>query len=112
MIVLALNTTGKLVLLAALLETDYGRKTTTKGKVYSRYVELTRQAGVEPVTPRRVLDVIKALAEEGILWTTTRSFGRHGRTSVIKLLSQPGELCQALTEDLEVGELAEEICRG
>jgi Cdc6-like AAA superfamily ATPase len=110
MVVLTLNTTEKLILLATMIETDYGKKPTIKGKVYNRYVELSRQAGVEPVTPRRVLDVIKVLAKEGILWITTRSFGRYGRTTLVKLLYNPGELCQGLTEDLLVGEVAERIC--
>jgi cell division control protein 6 len=111
MITLALNTTEKLVLLAAMVETGYGRGTATKGRVYSRYVELSRQAGVEPVTPRRVLDAIKALAGEGILWAKVASLGRYGRTTLVKLLHNPGELCQELVEDLLVGEVAERICR-
>jgi Cdc6-like AAA superfamily ATPase len=112
MIVLTLNTTEKLVLLAAIVETDYGKKPTTKGKVYRRYVELSKLAGVEPVTPRRVLDVLKSLAGMGILWVKAHSFGRYGRTTVVKLLAPPQALCQELTEDLLVGELAEGICKG
>jgi len=110
MITLTLNTTEKLVLLAAMVETGYGRGTATKGRVYSRYVELSRQAGVEPVTPRRVLDAIKALAGEGILWAKAVSLGRYGRTTLVKLLHNPGELCRELAEDLLVGEVAERIC--
>jgi cell division control protein 6 len=109
-ITLTLNTTEKLVLLAALVETSYGRGMATKGKVYSRYAELSRQAGVEPVTPRRVLDAIKALAGEGILWAKAVSLGRYGRTTLVKLLHNPGKLCRELVEDLLVGEVAERIC--
>jgi len=109
-ITLTLNTTEKLVLLAALVETGYGRRTATKGRVYSRYVELSRQAEVEPVTPRRVLDAIKILAGEGILWAKAASLGRYGRTTLVKLLHSPGELCRELVEDLLVGEVAERIC--
>ena len=110
MITLALSTTEKLVLLATMVETGYGRRTATKGRVYSRYVELSRQAGVEPVTPRRVLDAIKALAGEGILWAKATSLGRYGRTTLVKLLHSPGGLCRELVEDLVVGEVAERIC--
>jgi Cdc6-like AAA superfamily ATPase len=107
-----MNATEKLVLLAALIETDYGRRPATKGKVHRRYAELSRLAGVEPVTPRRVLDVLKNLAGMGILWIKATSLGRYGRTTLVKLLAPPQALCQELTEDLLVGELAEEICRG
>ena len=110
MITLMPSTAEKLVLLATLVETGYGRGTATKGRVYSRYVELPRQAGVEPVTQRRVLDAVKALAGEGILWAKAVSLGRYGRTTLVKLLHSPGELCRELVEDLLVGEVAERIC--
>jgi len=112
MIVPTLNTTEKLVLLAALIETDYGRRPVTKGRVYMRYMELSRLAGMEPVTPRRVLDVLKSLAGMGILWIKATSLGRYGRTTLVKLLAHPASLCQELAEDLLIGELAEGICRG
>ncbi len=112
MIVLTLNTTEKLVLLAVMVETEYGKKPTTKGKVYRRYTELSRLAGVEPVTPRRVLDVLKALARMDTISVKVHSFGRHGRTSIVVLLQPSASLCQDLIEDLVVGEMAEELCRG
>jgi len=107
-----LSTTEKLLLLAIMVETDYARKVTSMGKVYARYVELSKLADIEPVTRRRVLDVIKYLAKTGILWTRVDSFGRYGRTTLIKLLAPPTSLCQELAEDLLIGELAEGICRG
>jgi cell division control protein 6 len=106
-----LSTTEKLVLLAVMVETGYGVKVAHTGKVYARYVELSKLAGVEPVTQRRVLDVIKYLAKTGILWTRVSSSGRHGRTTVVKLLAPPATLCPVLVEDLLVGEVAEEVCR-
>jgi Cdc6-like AAA superfamily ATPase len=112
MCVLTLSTTEKLVLLAVMVETEYGKKPTTKGKVYRRYVELSKLAGMEPVTPRRTLDVLKNLAGMGILWVKVHNFGRYGRTTVVKLLAPPASLCQELAEDLLIGELADGICRG
>jgi cell division control protein 6 len=94
-----------------MVETDYARKVTSMGKVYRRYVELSKLANIEPVTQRRIQDVIKNLAEMGVLWTRVDSFGRYGRTTLIKLLAPLQALCQELTEDLLVGEIAEEICK-
>jgi cell division control protein 6 len=105
-----LSSTEKLILLAVMVESEYGRKLTTKGKVYRRYVELSKMAGIEPITQRRALDVLKALAREGILWVKVDSFGRYGRTTVVKLLAPPQALCQEIVEDLLVGEVAEEVC--
>jgi len=112
MSVLALNTTEKLLLLAIVVETDYARRATSMGKVYARYVELSKLCNVEPVTRRRVLDIFKALAREGVLWVKVTSLGRYGRTTLVKLLAPPVSLCQELAEDLLVGEVAEEVCRG
>jgi Cdc6-like AAA superfamily ATPase len=109
---LVLSTTEKLVLLAVIVETGYGSRPASTGKVYARYVELSKLAGIEPVTQRRVLDVLKNLAGSGILWTRVNNLGRYGRTTVVKLLAPPNKLCQELVEDLAIGEVAEEVCRG
>jgi cell division control protein 6 len=111
MYVLVLSTTEKLLLLAIMVETDYARKVTSMGKVYRRYTELSKLANIEPVTQRRIQDVIKNLAGMGVLWTRVDSFGRYGRTTVVKLLAPPVTLCPTLVEDLLVGEVAEEVCR-
>jgi cell division control protein 6 len=110
-VVLQLNLTGKLVLLAVIVETGYGRRLAGTGRIYRRYAELSRLVGVEPVTQRRVLDVLKDLAKEGVLWAKVGNLGRHGRTTVVKLLALPATLCPVLVEDLLVGEVAEEVCR-
>jgi cell division control protein 6 len=107
-----LSTTEKFVLLAVLVETSYGMRVTHTGKIYARYVELSKLANIEPVTRRRVLDIVKYLAKTGILWTRVDSFGRYGRMTVVKLLAPPASLCQELTEDLLVGEIADGVCRG
>jgi cell division control protein 6 len=106
-----LSLTEKLLLLATLIETNHGRKPTTMGRLYRRYVELSKLTGIEPVTQRRILDVLKALAKTGILWVRVDSFGRYGRTTLVKLLAHPASLCQEIVEDLLVGEVAEEVCR-
>jgi Cdc6-like AAA superfamily ATPase len=108
----SLSSTEKLVLLAVMIETDYGRKPTTTGKVHRRYVELSKLVDIEPVTQRRALDVLKSLAGMGIIWVKATSLGRHGRTTVVKLLAPPASLCQELIEDMLVGEIADGVCRG
>jgi len=106
-----LNLTEKLVLLATIVETEGGRRLSHTGKVYRRYVELSKLANIEPVTSRRIYDILRNLANEGILWTRVSNLGRYGRTTVVKLLAPPNTLCSVLVEDLAVGALAEEVCR-
>jgi cell division control protein 6 len=108
----SLSLVEKLVLLAVMVETEFGHRPSHTGKVYRRYAELSKLSNIEPVTSRRFYDVLRSLADEGILWVRTQSFGRYGRTTLIKLLAPPASLCQEITEDLLVGELAEGICRG
>jgi Cdc6-like AAA superfamily ATPase len=107
-----LNLTEKLVLLAIMVETGYGRRYATTGRVYRRYAELSKLCDMKPVTQRRVYGVVRNLAREGLLWARAGSFGRYGRTTVVKLLVPPSTLCPVLVEDLTVGEVAEEVCRG
>jgi Cdc6-like AAA superfamily ATPase len=104
------SSTEKLVLLATIIETGHGRRPACTGRVYARYVELSKLCKVKPVTRRRVLDILKNLAGSGILWVRVGNLGRHGRTTLIKLLAPPASLCQDLVEDLVVGEVAEEVC--
>ena len=67
---------------------------------------------MEPITRRRVLDVIRDLAGMGVLQARVESFGRHGRTTVVRLLAPPAALCRDLSEDLLAGRVAEETCGG
>jgi Cdc6-like AAA superfamily ATPase len=106
-----LNLTEKLVLLAIMIETGYGRRYATTGRVYRRYVELSKLCDMKPVTQRRVYGVVRNLAKEGLLWARAGSFGRYGRTTVVKLLAPPSILCPTLVEDMIVGAMAEEVCR-
>jgi Cdc6-like AAA superfamily ATPase len=107
----ALNLTEKLLLLAIIVETGYGSRPTSTGKVYARYAELARLHKVKPITMRRLQDVLKGLAKTGILRVRVQSFGRYGKTSIIVLRQPPHSLCLTLIEDLIIGEAAEEVCK-
>ncbi len=67
---------------------------------------------MEPVTGRRVRDVLRSLADMGVLQARVESFGRHGRATVVRLLAPPAALCRELSEDLLAGRVAEEACGG
>jgi len=107
-----LSLVEKLALLAVMVETEFGRRPSHTGKVYRRYAELSKLCDVKPVTLRRISDVLKGLAREGVLYVRVHSFGRYGRTSLVKLLQPPHKLCTTLAEDLLIGEMAEEVCAG
>jgi len=76
----------KLVLAAIyLLSRDGGTKLITTGLVYDKYKELVSRIGMEPVTSRRISDVINELDVVGIINARVISLGRYGRTKVVSI---------------------------
>jgi cell division control protein 6 len=76
----------KLVLAAVfLLSRDSSVKTITTGLVYDKYRELVAKIGIEPVTSRRVTDILNELDVSGIINARVISLGRYGRTKVIEI---------------------------
>ncbi|UNQ72549.1 Cdc6/Cdc18 family protein [Infirmifilum sp. NZ] len=76
----------KLVLAAIyLLSKDGGTKLITTGLVYDKYKELVSKIGMEPVTSRRISDVINELDVVGIINARVISLGRYGRTKVVSI---------------------------
>lgn len=76
----------KLVLASIyLLARGGGSKFITTGLVYDKYKELAGKVGIEPVTSRRVSDILNELDVVGIINAKVISLGRYGRTKVISL---------------------------
>ncbi len=90
----------KLVLLSIyMLEKDRVKNITT-GLIYNRYSELARTLGVEPVTQRRVSDIINELDMLGVINARVVSLGRYGRTKIINLSVSERSVREGLQEDL------------
>ena len=76
----------KMVLAAVyLLSRDGSTKTITTGLVYDKYKELAAKIGIEPVTSRRITDILNELDMSGIINARVISLGRYGRTKVIEI---------------------------
>ncbi len=91
------------VLYATLLLPPNGTKIET-GMVYGRYVEVCKASNLEPLTQRRVSDLIAELDMLGIIRAEVKSKGRYGRTREIYVNLEP-DLMNRLVEILK-GELA------
>jgi len=90
----------KLVLLSIyLLERD-GVKNLTTGVIYNKYVEISRMMGIDPVTQRRISDIINELDMSGIVNARVVSLGRYGRTKVIRLSTSIKNIEEGLQDDL------------
>jgi cell division control protein 6 len=76
---------SKLVLFGVyiLVRADISRAIT--GEIYETYCELCEQAGLTPLTQRRVSGLINELDVLGLLNTQVVSMGRYGRTKKIRL---------------------------
>ncbi|MCD6324558.1 MAG: orc1/cdc6 family replication initiation protein [Desulfurococcales archaeon] len=87
---------GKLVLLVIALG---GGKFNSTGDLYIKYRELARGLGAEPVTQRRVSDIISELDMLGIVTARVINRGRYGKTREVVLNVDPNTLIKAFKDD-------------
>lgn len=98
----------KLVLASIyLLSRNGGSKFITTGLVYDKYKELSSKIGIEPVTSRRVSDILNELDIVGIINAKVISLGRYGRTKVISLGVPPRNVEEGLASDVILHSLLE-----
>jgi len=87
---------GKLVLLTVALS---GGKIGTTGELYLKYRDLARRLGTEPVTQRRVSDIINELEMLGIVNAKLINRGRYGKTREIVLMVDPSIVVKVLLSE-------------
>jgi cell division control protein 6 len=80
----SLPTHSKLILLGIIIQDEAGNTKLTTGEVYDTYCQLSKRAGLSPLTQRRVTDLISELDMLGLINATVKSFGRGGRTKEIQ----------------------------
>uniref|UniRef100_A0A7C4B9J3 ORC1-type DNA replication protein n=1 Tax=Thermofilum pendens TaxID=2269 RepID=A0A7C4B9J3_THEPE len=98
----------KLVLASIyLLSRSDGVRVITTGLIYDKYKELVGKVGIEPVTSRRVSDIINELDMVGIINAKVISLGRYGRTKVVSLGVPARNVEEGLVSDLILRSLIE-----
>ncbi|MDY6777486.1 MAG: ORC1-type DNA replication protein [Candidatus Nanohaloarchaea archaeon] len=91
---------SKLTLYTVLqMQDDSGGEIVT-GDVYSDYQEIAREAGAEPLTQRRISDLIAELDMLGVINANVTSQGRYGRTRKISV-DLDESIISRLTEMIE-----------
>ena len=83
----------------------------TTGEIYDIYLKLVNSLGLDPVTQRRVSDIISELDVVGLVQARLLSRGRYGRTKYVKLRADEKSVLSGLGSDELLGELIEEIGR-
>ncbi len=94
---------SKLVLLGVYLLVKAEIANAITGEIYEIYCELCEQAGLAPLTQRRVSGLINELDVIGLLNTQVISMGRHGRTKKIRLGVPRGIIRNVFLEDERLG---------
>lgn len=87
---------SKLVLLSLVVS---GGESRTTGDVYNTYRELCRGLTIDPVTQRRVSDILSELDMVGIINAKVVNRGRYGKTRLISLNADLNTLIRVLSED-------------
>jgi len=98
-VVRTLPAQSKLVLYSIVHLVERTPRRIVSGDVYSVYREMCEGSGLEPLTRRRVSDLISELDTLGIIDAKIVSKGRYGRTKEIKLNIDPFQARAALHED-------------
>lgn len=94
-----LPTQSKMVLCSMLLVAGTGQKVFTSGSVINIYRELATEMEIEPLTHRRVSDLINELNMLGIVIARVVSHGRHGRTTEIYFNSPTNQIRTVVMND-------------
>jgi cell division control protein 6 len=69
------------------------------GEVYTKYSTLCQEIEQEPLTQRRLTQIIGELKQQGLVDSGVISQGRYGRSQRIKLTVPPAKLQKALQDD-------------
>ncbi len=94
-----LPTHSKLILYSILLLEKNGGDKLTTGEVYSGYSELSKKSGMDPLTQRRVTDLISELDMLGLVNARVKSFGRRGRTKEIQSSVDKKDIIDLIEDD-------------
>ncbi|NHV45760.1 MAG: cell division control protein Cdc6 [Candidatus Methanomethylicota archaeon] len=87
-----------LILSIYLIEKEKGRGHTT-GEIYEVYSNIVKNFGLEPLTQRRISDLINELDMLGIVNTKIVSRGRYGRSKIASLIVPYTHIKESLKED-------------
>ncbi|MBC7110551.1 MAG: cell division control protein Cdc6, partial [Archaeoglobi archaeon] len=98
---------SKMLLFSVVCFESQGISNATSGEVYRVYREVCRELGVEPLTPRRITDLISELDMLGIISAKIVNKGRYGRTKEIHLTVPLESTKSVLLSDYRLSQLGD-----
>ena len=99
------TTHTKIVILSLI---NSGNDTNT-GQIYDMYAHLCKQLEQEPLTQRRITQIISELDQLGLVTTSIVNLGRYGRTQKIKLTIPINSIKDAFKHDTTLKSLLQEL---
>jgi len=90
---------SKILIISLYLMAKQHGKGVSTGEVYELYTSVSKNFGLDPLTQRRISDLINELDMLGIANAKVVSKGRYGRTKVISLSISDRNLRDAFHED-------------
>ncbi len=90
---------SKMVLLSATLTQETDMDLSVTGEIYDNYRNICNDLGFQPLTMRRISDLLSDLEDIGLLTTNTRSLGRYGRTKFIRVMGSTKNIKNYIMED-------------
>jgi cell division control protein 6 len=91
---------SKMVLLSACLTQETDVDLSVTGEIYENYRNICSEIGFQPLTMRRISDLLSDLEDTGLLTTNTRSLGRYGRMKFIRVMGSIQSIQGYILEDL------------
>lgn len=96
---------SKLVLFSVYLLMKSNVSEIITGSVFNVYSELSEALGMEPLTQRRIGDLLNELDMLGLINSKVVSKGRYGRTKIIRLAIPKKQLINILSNDSRISRL-------
>ncbi len=90
---------SKMVLLSTTLTQETDMDLSVTGEIYDNYRNICNELGFQPLTMRRISDLLSDLEDIGLLTTNTRSLGRYGRTKFIRVMGSITTIKNYIMED-------------
>ena len=88
------------LILKSIIEVAKSKGNATTGEVYLKYSDMARNLGFEPLTQRRVSEIISQLDMLGLVNATVTSRGRYGVTKVIRVKPELVKTIEELLKDV------------
>ena len=103
------STTHTKIVILSLINPSNPNSDSNTGQIYDTYTHLCNQLEQEPLTQRRITQIISELDQLGLVTTNIINLGRYGRTQKIRLAIPLNSIKDAFKDDNTLKTLLQEL---